>query len=98
MNDVISLLIELKSHAMIAQELMISSDFDGPDWKKLTFALESIDRINRALDEMLNSAETEALVEERVQQIKRYQRAPYIPDLVSSVWDEEDRLASEEAL
>jgi len=97
MNDIISLLIELKSHAKISQELLANSEFEGPDWKKLTFALESIDKINRLLDEMLNSAETNTLVGEKVQQIKRYQRAPYIPDFVDSVWDEENNLAAEES-
>ncbi|HOP09436.1 MAG TPA: hypothetical protein PK718_03005 [Candidatus Methanofastidiosa archaeon] len=98
MNDIISALVELKGHARIAQELMLSSEFEGTDWKKLTVALESIYKINRILDEIMNSVETDERVHEKIEQIKKYHKAPYVPDFMSDIWDESNNCASEEAL
>jgi hypothetical protein len=98
MNDIISSLVELKGHAKVAQELMVGSEFEGADWKKLTVALDSIYRINRILDEVMNSVETDELVLEKVDQIKKYQKAPYVPDFMSGIWDESDNCVSEGAI
>ncbi|MBN1785641.1 MAG: hypothetical protein JW825_01440 [Candidatus Methanofastidiosa archaeon] len=98
MYDIISQLIELKSQARIAQELMVNSDFQGPDWKRLTVALESVDKINRIMDEIMNTVESDSMVEERVQQIKRYQRMPFVADLMAGIWDEGKNTVSEEAI
>jgi len=97
MNDIVSALIELKGHARVAQELMMNSEFEGSDWKRLTVALESVYRINRILDEVMDSVETDGLVKEKISQIKKYQMAPYVPDFMADIW-EDNNIASEEAL
>jgi len=98
MNDIISALVDLKGHARIAKELMEGSEFEGDDWKKLTVALESLYKINRILDEIMNSVESDELVDEKVYEIKKYKKAPYVPDFMADIWDNDDNLASEEAI